>query len=137
MANVHSGKWSHWVNLEVYNPTHHLYGIVAHAVVSIVISGVPYLRDNDVVREEWRDRPSKQPSAAANSSQTLRSSNPLAKAIPEHQHCMLSRSSHLGLARTHPSTPSNYALVCPRVMHVVVFWPMCMHIDIFSKSALM
>jgi hypothetical protein len=50
LGSVPSGKWSDWVNLEVYNPTHHVYGIVAPAVSITVVSDASHLEDNDIVR---------------------------------------------------------------------------------------
>jgi hypothetical protein len=57
--NVPSGKWSDWVTLEVCNPTHHVYGIVAPVVCITVISDASHLEDNDTVRAWWRDQPTK------------------------------------------------------------------------------
>ena len=54
--------WSDWVNLEVCNPTHHVYGIVALAVSITVISDASPLQHNDIVLAGWRDQPTKQPS---------------------------------------------------------------------------
>ena len=68
LANVPSGKWSDWVNLEVCYPTLHVYGIVAHAVSITVISDASPLQHNDIVRAGWRDQPTKQPSPTDSSS---------------------------------------------------------------------
>jgi hypothetical protein len=74
--NVHSGKWSDWVNEEVYNPTHHMYGMVAPEVIFTVICDTPHLHDNDVERARWRIQLTKQSSTTVSFSQTLASINP-------------------------------------------------------------
>jgi hypothetical protein len=61
---------------EVCNTTHHVYGIVAHAVSITVISDASPLQHNDIVRAWWRDQPIKHPSPTGSSSYALASNNP-------------------------------------------------------------
>jgi hypothetical protein len=75
LASVHSGKWLDWAYLEVCDPTHNVYGLVAHAVICTVISGASPLQDINVVHEGWRDQASTQPSPAVSPTRTRANSN--------------------------------------------------------------